>query len=457
MFKAGFSRVDITPRVGVELYGFGPYRHRYSIGIRDILEARAAAFSQDGKSVVIVTNDLCTIDVEIVADARRIVRERHPELSDADIMVEASHTHSGPSTSINGHGWGEIDEPYLRILPHRIAKAACEALDALEEVNVSQAEVPCRHIGLNRVRDVDSPPLEDVLKEDWEPAKPELTDTTCRVIRFDDAKGNLKGFMAYFGCHPVVCCEQSRYIHGDYPGVALHNLMREMPGSIGLFLQGAEGDVNAGCVHKPEQESLLALDVFAARFANAVRHGLQAAKPIEMDVIRSVSKVFRFATRAVFTPELLSKLKSQYEKPFEDPMLSDNSFEARMNTVFLNGIERIEKAFKEGKDKYVEAELQAIKVGPLEFLGAPFEVMQAIKNDIHASVKATYPMLMSLTNGRFGYAPSQDLLDMATVDKGAGGGYESTRVPLINGILPYGDIHHELVQYMTELDAILNP
>ena len=46
---------------------------------------------------------------------------------------------------------------------------------------------------------------------------------------------------------------------------------REFPGSVWGFLQGAEGDVNSGCVHKPEPESLLALDVFAGRFFNAVR------------------------------------------------------------------------------------------------------------------------------------------------------------------------------------------
>ena len=61
----------------------------------------------------------------------------------------------------------------------------------------------------------------------------------------------------------------------------MHNLMREFPGSIGLFLQGAQGDVNSGCVYKPEQEALLALDVFAARFANAVRNGLQQAEKLD--------------------------------------------------------------------------------------------------------------------------------------------------------------------------------
>ena len=41
--QIGFGKVDITPRVGVELCGFGPHLHRYSVGVRDRLEARAMA------------------------------------------------------------------------------------------------------------------------------------------------------------------------------------------------------------------------------------------------------------------------------------------------------------------------------------------------------------------------------------------------------------------------------
>ena len=44
--NAGFFEVDITPRVGVQLCGFGPYLNRYSIGVRDVLKARAAAFEE---------------------------------------------------------------------------------------------------------------------------------------------------------------------------------------------------------------------------------------------------------------------------------------------------------------------------------------------------------------------------------------------------------------------------
>lgn len=35
--KIGFAKEDITPRVGVELCGFGPFLCRHSIGLHDEL------------------------------------------------------------------------------------------------------------------------------------------------------------------------------------------------------------------------------------------------------------------------------------------------------------------------------------------------------------------------------------------------------------------------------------
>ena len=41
--RFGFGKSDITPRVGVELCGFGAYCCRHSVGTRDRLWARAMA------------------------------------------------------------------------------------------------------------------------------------------------------------------------------------------------------------------------------------------------------------------------------------------------------------------------------------------------------------------------------------------------------------------------------
>ena len=77
--KAGFFSTDITPRVGVALYGFGAYINRNSKAIRDRLEARAAAFESGGNRVVVIGCDLCT--TRCMFDAIHLERDL-PECSD---------------------------------------------------------------------------------------------------------------------------------------------------------------------------------------------------------------------------------------------------------------------------------------------------------------------------------------------------------------------------------------
>jgi len=254
--KIGFGRNDITPRVGVELSGFGPYLCRKSIAVRDNLYARAMAVQNQETTLIIVSIDLIGITKSLTKQIRGFVSQK-TGLPEQAVMLCATHTHSGPSVG-NYIGWGEADTVYLETLPFRITKACVTAFTNLQEAQLSHAEVPCEGIGLNREYEDDGPPLEAVLQEDWRPAKPELTDTTCHVLTAQTPEGKLLGFLSYFGCHPVTCSEDTRYIHGDYPGIATNNLEREYPGSIGLFIQGASGDVNTCAVHKPEEPSMKA-------------------------------------------------------------------------------------------------------------------------------------------------------------------------------------------------------
>lgn len=450
--KVGFGKSDITPRVGSELYGFGPFLNRRSKAVRDIIEARSAAFDVDGQKAVIITCDLCTLQAATVDIICSAIKAKHPELDDTKIMVQCSHTHSGPATVPANRGWGCPDPVYMEILPYKIAQSAITALANMEEATVSSALVSCEHIGLNRVYDQDAPPLEDVIKEDWKPEKPELTDTQCRVIRFARANeaGEMLGFMAYFGCHPVVCCEQTHYIHGDFPAIAIHNIMREFPGTVGLFLQGAQGDVNSCVVHKPEQESMLALDVIAGRFACAVRRGLAEAKPIKADSLKFYSATVEFSTRASFTAEKVQAIIREKENILHNPDADESSPEARMAAVCLQSAQTMLDLLKTD-NRSVPAKIHAIRLGDIEFLGTPFEIMQAIKNDVVAAAEAPVPLVMSLVNGANGYAPDQTALDQADCSNS----YEAMIVPFILGHLPYSNIHRELVTALLDADREL--
>ena len=440
--KFGFAKADITPRVGVELCGFGAYILRKSIGVRDRLWARAMAVERDGKRAVLVSCDLIGIPLAMTRQVRRIVRET-TGLPDDALMVHCTHTHSGPGVGAYT-GWGEPDAPYLELLPGRIAKACREALANLQEATFSHAQVPCEGIGYNREYDK-MPPFPEPLAENWRPAKPEMTDTSCHVLKVD-AAGKTIGFLSYFGCHPVVCCAETRQIHGDYCGIATNLLERERPGAVGLFLQGAQGDVNACVVHKPELESLQALDVIASRYARAVRAGLHAAKPVDVNALAVVRREVTF-TRKPWDRKKLAELLAAEEAVIHAPEAAETDQKVRLAVVRATALRKMIATLDSGGSLQPPTEVHGLRLGPLAFLGSPFEIFQAIKNDVLRQAKSPVPLVMGLTDDSIGYAV--DCL------KAAQGGYAADLVPLICGSLPFANAHEELVKALLDLDAEL--
>lgn len=442
--RLGFAKGDITPRVGVELSGFGPFLNRRSIAIRDRLWSRAMAVEQAGRTCLVISNDLIQLTIGDTRRIRALIAEASA-LAPEDIMVHCTHTHSGPATGTLS-GWGERDAPYLETLPAKIAAAGLAALANMQDATLHHAQVPCEGIGLNREYDRDAPPLEEVLDEAWRPAHPELTDTTCHVL-VARAADRVIGFASYFGCHPVVCCQQTRYIHGDYAGVATNLLEREHPGSVGLFLQGAQGDVNSCVVHKPEQDSLLALDVIAARYARAVRQGLAQATPVAVDELRCAVHPFTFTRRNLTRDDLAQRLAEQ-EQVLHAPGASDEDGAVRMAMVYALAYRKLLRQLDAGESLSPATELQGLRLGPVALLGAPFEIFQAIKNDVRAAAQAPIPLVMGLTNDQLGYAPDKTAA--------ARGGYAAESVPLMLGSLPFANIHEELLQELLRLDAALS-
>jgi hypothetical protein len=310
----------------------------------------------------------------------------------------------------------------------------------------THATVPCEGIGRNREYDKVDHPLDAVLKEDWRPGKPQLTDTVCQVVGV--YKGDrLAGFFSYFGCHPVVCCAATSAIHGDFCGVATNMLEREHPGSIGLFLQGAQGDVNSCVVHKPLPESMLALDVIAARYARSVRQGLASASPMEVDRVHTIRRERVFQRHTFSVDELAAQL-DQHEQVLSAPAAGDDDRAYRMSIIHAGALRKLIQAARDGTQREPAAEIQGIRLGPLALLACPFEVFQAIKNEIVSQAASPVPLVMGIANDFQGYAPDRQTA--------AAGGYAAQTVPMILGDLPFASIHDELVESLVALDHSLN-
>jgi hypothetical protein len=444
--KIGLGRSDITPRVGVELQGYGPFLCRHSDGVRDRLYARALAVEVGGERAVLVSCDLIGVPAHITTRVRQMVGEG-AHLAGERVMVHAIHTHSGPSMRVYG-GWGQPDPVYIELLPGRIARACLDALASLQAATLAHAEVPCRGIATNRRLDLYcAKNSQEVFDENWQPPRPELTDTTAHVFRVDDAEGRMIGFFSYYGCHPVIGGPGCRKIHGDWPGIATNLVERLHPGTTGFFLQGAQGDINACRVCMEEADALRVLDVVGARYARVILRGLAEARPLTIDRLAAAQRHVAFS-RKPWDRAKLAALLAEQEARLQAPGASDDDREVRMAMVYALALRSLLERLDRGEDLSPPEELHGLRLGPVAFLGGPFEIFRAIKNDVVAAASAPIPLVMGLTNNSIGYA-----FDHTAAEAG---GYESDRVPFICRQLPFANIHDELAKGLLEVDRALS-
>lgn len=97
-FQFGWASADITPDQPVNLRG--QFHVRISEGVRDPLTATVLALESGPEAhpvrIVLVSCDLCGIPEAFRDTVREQVRERIPELANAGIILNATHTHTGP-------------------------------------------------------------------------------------------------------------------------------------------------------------------------------------------------------------------------------------------------------------------------------------------------------------------------------------------------------------------------
>src|SRR5580658_9999360 len=93
VLRAGFATSDITPPLGVDLLAFA--QNRKATAVHDPLLAHAVVLEVDGKRMAIVGTDLCAVTLEFAGKIRTEV-ERATAIPGDRVMVNSTHTHSGP-------------------------------------------------------------------------------------------------------------------------------------------------------------------------------------------------------------------------------------------------------------------------------------------------------------------------------------------------------------------------
>ncbi len=393
----GVSVADITPPVGTLLFGYRP--DLKSESVNDNLTATAFAFAQGAKKILLVTVCVCLLDTTITDELRDII-SRNFGIEKGNILICATHTHSGPSTN-NMPGWGEVNmEYYLSILKPNLLKAVEEAFASQQAVTMGVG-VGRSDLGVNR-RELLSNNIVTLGQCAWGTYNPQMT-----VLSFKGEDGRVVGNIIHYGCHGT-CAGVNKEISRDWSGV-MTDALQAHSGAVTAFFNGPEGDVGPR----------LSNGATTAELPYIYEIGNIGAK----DAIEIFDSIEEYKTVSVSS--VASTVKIPYDKriPYEEAKAAcENVEDGLINkdkqiAVYYNKVkESYENGFVE--EEYTEVEQSIIRLGDVAFVGFPYELFSMIGLRINEAVKDLNVLSLSNTNGSKGYFPTQDQL--------CRGGYEVT-------------------------------
>jgi neutral ceramidase len=371
--KAGAAKVDITPEEVKDLTVTG--HTRVVNGVRDPLRAGVLVLDDGETKAAIVTLDVIAAWDDLVTRARAAI-EKEIGVPAANIMVCASHNHSGP-------GWEENPKWASDVIT-KIASAAKEAGSNMRSVSVGMTEDRIS-FGINRRKTIDG---RAVIR--LNPDGP--NDPRVKVLRFDDGQSLTPlAIIMHAVCHPCFFTwgdkgsppYQKGYpkLTADFPGEAqtfVESIYADKTAS--LFIQGCAGDIRPNLPGYPYRCADEADIQWAGRDL-----GSAVVRAAAFGVTRE-----QLAKRATFYP--IRVASEVIELP--------------------------------GKEQPIRTELMAMKIGPFLLLSMPGEPMVEYGFKLEAAIADRItPIIVGYANGNVGYIATADSYDV--------GGYEPNTSKLL--------------------------
>ncbi len=414
MFRASAAEVNLSPPVGGKMTGFIA-RLKPSAGIHDPIMARAVMLDDGETKAVVVSCDLVGLEMPDADEIRRRIAETC-RINASNILLTCTHTHSGPATlSPSGPDapWPEKpDKAWMSEAKEKIVEMVGSLPSVLEPACVCTGSATVGGIGYNR--ESEEHPLDESLG----------------VIGIDSAAGQAIATIINYAAHAVVLGAKNLEYSADFPGAAVRHIAR-LRGGIGMYLQGACGDVDPA-VYRDRgwgNGTFDDVDEIGLKLAEAAVAAL-------VDAPASGEVKVRFATKVVDIP-----LDGPPTKEELDEIAADAAADAAdadpvkhiSGRAHLEWVARITQAIKAGAvPATFPVEISVLAINDLRLVGVPFEVFTDIGLGIKQGLKPLEAFFVGYANGFCGYYPTRWGKDL-----GGYGGKVSCRFgfgPLITAI-----------------------
>ncbi|MFN4259607.1 MAG: hypothetical protein ACK4RK_09930 [Gemmataceae bacterium] len=407
VLRAGAATSNITPRLGrLIVGGFSPFPAKH---IHDELHARCLVLDDGQTKIAFVVCDNLGIDRSVYDHARRLITKETGIPGD-NILMSATHTHSGPSW----HGRDDEDGDYPSFLARKIADGVARAERNLEPARIGWGvgrepnQVFNRRWkmkpgpalanpfgGVDQVR-MNPPRLSPDLIEPAGPTDPEISFLTVQ-----SRDGRPIALLANYSLHYVGGVRPGD-ISADYFAVFADRIQQLLgadrldPPFVGMLCNGTSGDINNNNYAAPgeKRQPYEQMRRVAHAVAAEVDRVHQTVRFHDWVPLGVQHKEISLATRKP-TPEQLTWAKETLAKPADAPQYHPRERNYAQRVLALHD------APPRG-----EIVLQAFRVGKVGIAAIPFEVFAEIGLEIKQKSPFQPTFTVSLANGSGGYLPT---------------------------------------------------
>lgn len=414
---AGFSRVVVTPMMGIELYGY--YKVREAEGVLDDLEINAVALACGEAKVLLISVDHCGMTRNIIAKFQENISRVTGVPTDA-IFISATHVHTGPylvdragitdagqlSNIINTNPSEEqkkLQQEYYQYFYRKIADAAKFAMDDLKPVSMSWGRSIAPGVGfIRRYRMKDG-----AVKTNPGVGNPNVVgpigrpDEEVGVIRFhrENAEDLL---LVSYGNHPDVI--GGRLITADWPGHTRRTLERAVPGLRCTFFNGIMGDVNHMNINRKEYELAGGYELsrhIGQVVAGGVLQVLDNLKPETDMTLKAMQQVIHVPSNMPDPKDMAeAHMINDLHKAGRDSELPGLGVTDSVAVPKAARMVRLEHG-----PAVFDMTLSAVTVGKVAILGIPGQLFSCAGFDLKAIAGWDLILPISQTNGAEGYFP----------------------------------------------------
>ncbi|NIK55336.1 hypothetical protein [Kribbella shirazensis] len=384
------TSLDVTPPPGHRLDGYAA-RTGLSTGTADPLRATLIWLSTaDDPGVLWLTLDAIaagsTLSSELAAAAGAAAG-----IPPSQVVVSASHTHSGPS------GWtGEIHP----VIPAEREPALVDALVGAvraarlerQPVTATWHSIEVVGVGTNRHR------------------RNGPHDNTAGILALHGASGSLEAVLLDFACHPTTYGPENMQYSADWPGAARAALA---PAVVG-FLQGAAGDVSPRFTRQGRGAAEVARlgGLLAARVREALATpGLEL--PQSAPAIRRTT--LTLPVRSIPPVDESEKLASAVESRVNAGSRSDDP-SGRISQTRLDGARGQALMAAASLPPALDLSISTVTMGDVCWINLPVELFAVHGACLQAD--STYPItrVIGYTDGYYGYVVDPSAAEAGTYE-----------------------------------------